>query len=158
MDYVVIFDVATKSRPWLWCAILAIMLVICAVNVTRGWKDWSAPSPLFTRGSLWQDALGVLLFTVFLVGASVSYERERRAMIADLGQGRVSILEGVASVDFEKQCLTVRDARFCPRTRNVTPAFDADFVRSGPVQTGSWLRVSYQGNKILRLELGTRRP
>jgi hypothetical protein len=160
VDYVVLFDVASKTRPWLLYVTPSIVLVIIVVLFVRLWNGKEPPEFIRGADSLFNLGASALVLAVWMTLFVSSYESDRHTMVDALWDGRVARVEGVASVEVEKGCFSVREQRFCSSQRRTTPAFNKPVMFSG-IQSGSLLRVSYVANDayrydVLRLEIAAR--
>lgn len=98
-----------------------------------------------------------LLWTV--VGFAETY-REYRVASSDLSSGHYSVVEGPVT-DFvpkpyathSKESFTVGGRRFSYSDAIVTSGFNSTVYRDGPIREGLYVRVTYSGNLILRLEI-----
>jgi hypothetical protein len=156
MDYVVLFDVATKPRGWLdfpWPFFVAMLAVFFIVGELE--RDADEESFLKRNGS----RLTIAIVLIVLALGVYSYETDRTRWIAQLARGHVNTVEGeVSNVTVKRAgksssrvCFTVQSETFCYNTGETTPAMN---YCAAPISPGLWVRVSYHyyGNPILRLE------
>jgi hypothetical protein len=99
----------------------------------------------------------LLLAAVGLPGTLQEYHRAT----SDLLEGRYSIVEGpvmdFVPMPYEGHALesfTVRGHRFSYSDYVVTAGFRNTASHGGPIREGLYVRITYAGNLILRLEVG----
>ena len=150
MDYIVVFDVATKSRPWIMFAPFFLIFLTSLHALWRkrkGERAW-----MFNRHQPRHVALIAVFSAVLLSIQFYSYESQRRDMIDALAQGRVATVEGVASGNPDSRTFYVGDTQFCPSggPRQLSPAYQGPPLRLPP---NSWVRVSHMQGHVLRVEV-----
>jgi hypothetical protein len=151
MDYIVLFDVATRRRPWFMIAMVLLFVVACFLSSRRALHDISERGQWANKVLSW---MGMAIAAFGLIAGCYTYERNRQGMIASLARGDVSVIEGViSSADKPKmkgpECFTVQSRTFCYYRGVVGPAFNGG---GGAIRQGRWIRVTYQRGSILRLE------
>jgi hypothetical protein len=156
MDYIVLFDVATKPSPWLdfpW----PFSLVMLTVFFILGELQRDPDDGFFKRNAM------RIVVPIVLIGLALgmqSYETDRARYIGMLARGHVNTVEGeVSNVTIRRTssksnsvrlCFTVQSEKFCYNSGETTPAL----TDCSTISPGLWVRVSYHyyGNPILRLE------
>jgi hypothetical protein len=83
-----------------------------------------------------------------------------RAVISDLGTGRYSVVEGPVTnfvpmphTGHSEESFMVKGHRFSYSDYVVTPGFHNTASHGGPIREGLYVRITYSGNQILRLEV-----
>jgi hypothetical protein len=155
MDYVVLFDVATKPRAWLefpW----PLVLVMLTGFLILGELERDTDDGFLKRN---RSRIIVAIVLIGLAWVVWSYETDRTRMIARLADGRVSVAEGeisnVTSRGGSKSglaiCFNVRTTKFCYHSSETTPVMNSCAM---PIRPNLQVRVTYHdyNNRILRLE------
>jgi hypothetical protein len=162
MDYVVLFDVATKPRAWtdpMW-VMLAIMLAVVLIVAHFERSEQDEDPWIMTR--LGWIRTGVAIGVMWLASGVWSYESDRTRWIALLARGQVSTVEGKvsnftaarSSKGSHTICFTVEPERFCYNLGATSP----EMTSCSTIRKDLWVRVSYHDyhhqdrNPILRLE------
>jgi hypothetical protein len=154
MEYIVIFDVATKSHPWyvhVPCSFVFLSAIYTLLRARQG-----KPGGLFKRRQPRHVALIAVLSAGIMAFWAYSYEAHRRTLMDALEQGRVSTVEGVATVNPDSTTFFVGDHQFCASgdSRHLSPAYSGPPLRLPP---NSWVRVSHLNGHVLRVELVAKR-
>ncbi len=151
--FVIVFDIAQKHPNW-------NMLMTPAIGTlaSLGFVFWEL---LTKRRFKYVMAGAVFGFVSFIVGygfyrGSIYGVAES---IADLRAGRVTVIEGRVR-DFvpmpfsghSEEQFTVSDAHFSYSDYIIQPCFNNTNSHGGPIREGIWVRLSYHGNCILRIE------
>jgi hypothetical protein len=152
MDYIVLFDVATKPRAWLdfpWPFFVVMLTVFFIVGEFE--RDPSEDGFIKRNGS----RIIVAIVLIMLAVGVYSYETDREKMIWDLANDNFSVVTGeVSNVTYSgrrnrRTCFTVASKSFCYDSAGTTPALNGCSI---PISPDLSVRVSYKGKHILRLE------
>jgi hypothetical protein len=157
MDYIVLFDVASKPHLYFNVPWLLVLVILMAFLIASEFKRDADAENFLTRN--WTRIM-VALVLIPMAWHVWQYESDRRRWTRQLARGHVSVVEGAISNVTKKHigskspgtevCFTVEDERFCYRTNESTPA-----MTSCPrIVPDLRVRMSYNSDKkpILRLE------
>jgi len=118
------------------------------------------PMPTSNRRMPPAGAAGLLVGTFMLIYAAGSGLSKIPAMWLgpQLAQGRVDVVEGIVTVDFEAgggrtECIAVAARRFCYSDLSTDPGFNRTRPLGGPMRDGLQVRISSVGQTIVRLEV-----
>ena len=153
-QYRVVFDLSQKGFQWWFPALGLIFLVIGGVMIWVGrHKHW----PL-SRSFVGYSMVGFACFWSGTVFATTyhDYLNVRSAY----QQGQFSVVEGpVTAFDpmpyegHRDECFSVKSERFCYSDYGVTAGFNNSTSHGGPIREELFVRVSYIGHTIVRLEV-----
>jgi len=152
--FVTVFDIAQKHPDWN----ALIGLAICMV-VALGFCCWEL---LTKRRFNYSMAYVVFAFGAFIVGYGF-YKDNTYGLpegVAALREGRVSVIEGRVH-DFvpmpfsghSNEQFTVNGVHFSYSDLEIHPCFNNTSSHGGPIRDGIWVRLSYERNCILRIEV-----
>jgi hypothetical protein len=161
MTFKTIFDASEQGYTTGWFA--AYGLIFVAAGVLLVWRP-AFVQPLLPAGL--RSGERPIFVWLFLLFASlwtagsflVTYSRHQAA-VSDLRAGRYSVVEGPVT-DFVPmpftghalESFTVNGRRFSYSDFVVTSGFHNTASHGGPIREGLYVRISYSGNLILRLE------
>jgi hypothetical protein len=155
MTFQTAFDIAHEGYGAWWFPAIGLVLVLVSglfvLNPTLAilLGIWGRPKKLFS----WVFLGFSVLWTVMTFG--ITY-REYRAAATALKEGRYLVAEGLVEnfVSGPKQeSFTVGNRSFSYADSVVTAGFRHTASHGGPVHEGLYVRVTYVGNLILRLEI-----
>lgn len=165
MDYKLVFDLQTSAvRFSNYLFILPGLVIFLVGVVTYIFRDHFSnpfrkkPMPqrfpffLLLFGALWMQLSGLSLYAQYETAehairtgkaATVTGQVVRFKPMPYLGHG------------MESFCISDTDACFSYSDYVVTPGFNQTSTHGGPIQQGLPVRVTYDGNTILKLEVST---
>jgi hypothetical protein len=152
--FVTVFDIAQKQPDW--------KMLLTPASVMLASIAYACWEFLTKRRFKYLMVAVVFAFVAFVVGygfykGSTYGLAEARAA---LREGRFSVLEGRVT-DFvpmpvnghAEERFTVSGVQFSYSDYVILPCFNHTSTRGGPIRAGIWVRLSYQGNCILRVEV-----
>jgi hypothetical protein len=126
---------------------------------------WPVPIPLSLPQNLQERASRIFswcffIFSLLVATALPSTLLEYQRATSDLREGRYSVVEGPVTdfipMPYEGHALesfTVNGHRFSYSDNIMTAGFRNTASHGGPIREGLYVRISYSGNLILRLEV-----
>lgn len=101
-----------------------------------------------------------LLFGLaFAIGTSALFYTQKQSVSADLRDGRFAVVEGpvrnfvAETAQSKRESFDVGDRHFWYSAGLITPGFRGAYWDGGPMRDGLYVRISYQSNLILRLDV-----
>jgi hypothetical protein len=161
MTYTTVFDASQHRYENFWS--LTPILIFVAIGAMLVF--WPVPLRLNLPQNLreragkifsWCFFIFSLLVAMALPGTLLEYQRAT----SDLREGRYSVVEGPVT-DFvpmpyeghAQESFTVNGHRFSYSDYIMTAGFRKTASHGGPIREGLYVRISYSGNLILRLEV-----
>jgi hypothetical protein len=154
LQFVTVFEIS--ARPMNWQPLISCTCGCIFVAVIVLWKWRSEERTRYLLFGL------VSCFIIFVVG--FGFYRDYTYGIPEASQalrdGRVSIIEGRVA-DFvpmpygghSEEQFTVSGLRFSYSDYILVPCFNNTSSHGGPIREGLWVRLSYRGNCILKIEV-----
>ena len=153
-QFVTVFEISAKPINWQPLIICAIFCIVGLGVVLQKWRSEERTKYAF--------AGAIFCFVAFIIGFAFyrgdTYGIPEAAKA--LRDGRVSIIEGRVT-DFvpmpygghPDEQFTVSGVRFSYSDYIVVPCFNNTTSHGGPIRDGLWVRLSYRGNCILKIEV-----
>jgi hypothetical protein len=153
-QFVTVFEVCAKPINWQPLIICAIFCIVGLGIVVQKWRSEERTKYLFA---------GVIFCIVAFIVGFGSYRRDTYGIpeaAQALREGRVSTIEGRVT-DFvpmpygghPDEQFTVSGVRFSYSDYFNVPCFNNSSSHGGPIREGLWVRLSYRGNCILKIEV-----
>jgi hypothetical protein len=152
--FVVVFDIGQKHPDW-----NVLVTPVLFMLVSLGFACWEF---LTKRRFKYFMVAGVFAFIAFVVG--YGYYKDStyglREAAASLREGQVSVVEGRVR-DFvpmpfsghPHEQFTVNGVHFSYSDYEIQPCFNTSSSHGGPIRSDIWVRLSYRGDCILRVEV-----
>jgi hypothetical protein len=162
MTYRTVFDASQHGYENFW-SLAPTMLIFVAIGVMMVF--WPVPLRLNLPQNLQERAGRIFswcffMFSLLVAMALPSTLLEYQRATSDLREGRYSVVEGPVT-DFvpmpyeghSQESFTVNGHRFSYSDYSMTAGFRNAASHGGPIREGLYVRISYSGNLILRLEV-----
>ena len=152
----VVFDLPQKGFEWWFPAFGLIFVVIGGVIVwlgrTKNWRRSRRFVEHFMIGfaCLWSGVTFSTTFREYVVLRS-AYRRSQLSVV----EGPVTNFRPMPYEGHQLECFSVRSQTVCYSDYVVTAGFNNSVSHGGPIREGLPVRVSYIGNTIVRLEVGS---
>ncbi len=151
--FVIIFDVSQKHSDW-----NMLMAPVLFILISIVWAFWEL---LTKRRFKYLMGAGIFGLVGFIVGYGF-YKDSTYGLVeaqSALKNGRFSVVEGRVK-DFvpmpfnghSYEQLTVNGIHFSYSDFEIHPCFNNTSSHGGPIREDKWVRLSYEGNCILRIE------
>ena len=162
MTYRTVFDAADLgSTDWSAPALGMIFVVLGALLVfEKAFMQRVLPRPVPLRTLMivgWFVLIFALLWTA---GGFVVAYRGYWIVADNLRHGRYNVVEGPVTNfvpmprgGHHNESFSVQDRRFTYSDYTVTAGFNNSASHGGPIREGLYVRITYSGNLILRLEI-----
>jgi hypothetical protein len=151
--FVIIFDISRKHPDWKMLMVPVLFILISMIGAL-----WEL---LTKRRFKYLMAAGILGLVGFVVGYGFYKDSTYGLAEAEsaLKNGRFSVVEGRVN-DFVPmplnghayEQLTVHGVHFSYSDFEIHPCFNNTSSHGGPIRKDMWVRLSYEGNCILRIE------
>jgi hypothetical protein len=162
MIFRTVFDAAHAGYPeWPFLLAFMIMAGVGALFVFRPDKIiYLTRAKLEAKDRIFFGST-VLIFGLFsTVVTATASSRDYRMVTSALESGRYDVVEGPVT-DFvpvppgrnSYESFVVRGQKFSYSDYNITSGFHNTALHGGPIHPGLYVRVSYIGNLIIRLEI-----
>ncbi|MBP6012346.1 MAG: hypothetical protein KBA31_08980 [Alphaproteobacteria bacterium] len=153
MDFVTVFDIAEADQSNWWFAVGLLAFVSLAFVVGVSTSSISRP-----RRRLF---LGSLIVIDLLIGLSLwaGYQEDLRLRQARSSgdfstvEGKVENFDERFDDDTEMESFSVEGVQFSYDGRRLTAAFHHVARNGGPIRSGANVRVSYVGDRIIRIDI-----
>lgn len=158
MNYTVVFDISDtgyKSGTFLGIGLVLLMVSALLILARQGFG--------LRKGGRARVWLALLFFAILWTSVVfVSTYRDYRSVLRARSEGRAAVVEGrvsrfvpmpVSGHAMESFC--VKDKCFYYSDYNDTIGFNNTSTLGGPIRAGLPVRVTYVGNTIIRLEIGS---
>ncbi len=167
MDYVVVFDAAQRGySTWPFAAaglpLVVIGIVLVKYRDALSMRLTGRPAPKLGVVFAYFYLVFSLLWTIIAFTAT---GRESRAVRDAMQHGRASVVEGrvegfvpMPYAGHASEHLTVCGVPFSYSDYVVTEGFHRTSSHGGPLREGLWVRITYVGELIARLELAKDDP
>jgi hypothetical protein len=160
-QYRVAFDLYQKAFQWWFPACGLVFVAIGGVVLwLRRTINWPLPRSrkiavylVIGFGALWSGVTFLSTFKEY-VALHTAYRRSQFSVV----EGRVSNFRPMPYEGHQDECFSVQSQTFCYSYFEVTAGFNNSASHGGPIHDGLPVRVSYIGNKIVRLEVGSDTP
>ena len=160
-QYRVAFDLSQKGFQWSFPAFGLVFVTIAGVVL---WFTGTLNRPLprsrkidlyllIGLSVLWSIVAFLSTFKEY-VALHTAYRRSQFSVV----EGRVTNFRPMPYEGHQDECFSVQSHTFCYSDFEVTAGFNNSASHGGPIHQGLPVRVSYIGNKIVRLEVGTDSP
>jgi hypothetical protein len=145
-DYTTIFDISHKSFQW-WFPAFGLVIGVAGILILR----------LHKADYKWAYGLAAvsILWSLFSFSGIASGDREFQKAYAS---GNYMVVEGPVEnywegVEGKEECFSVQSKQFCYSDNVITPGFRNSAWHGGPIRPRLPVRVSYNGDTILKLEI-----
>lgn len=153
MDYVTVFDIANADQHIWWFAVGAVAIISLVFLIAVSFLSMSR-----LRRRIF---LGAMLAFDVLFGWSLwaGYQEDSRLREArasgdfKIVEGKVESFDEQIDEDTKLERFSVAGISFSYDGRSITAAFHHIARNGGPVRAGAHLRISYVGDKIIKLEI-----
>jgi hypothetical protein len=155
-QYQIVFDLSQKSFQWWFPAFGLIFAVIGAVIIWLGRRNRWPRSRSFVGyfmvgfACLWSGLVFPPTFSEYLKLQS-AYRHGQFSVV----EGHVTNFRPMPYEGHTEECFSVGSETFCYSDYVVTSGFNNSASHGGPIREGVPIRVSYIGNTIVRLEIGS---
>jgi len=167
MNYVVVFDAAARGySTWPFAAaglpFVVIGIVLVKYREALAWRlTGRAPPPVAAVFGYFFLGFSLLWTIVAFTATARESMRVRDALRhgrADVVEGRVEGFQPMPYAGHANEHFTVCGVPFAYSDYVVTEGFNRTSSHGGPVREGLWVRITYVGGVIARLELAKNDP
>lgn len=149
-QYTTVFEITQKGFDWWFPAVGVVFILVSIFNIRRRMPGYK-----------W-NYLGIVLGVLWIPLTFWAMYPRYQACWRDYAGGHYLVAEGAVE-DFDpmpfaghqEECFTVQGVRFCYSDYEVVCGFNNTSSHGGPIRSGLPVRVSYQGNTILKLEISS---